>query len=129
MNRSPFTSLVLPSMLTAMGFFTILTLFFVPRIVGNITVQATRAENEPAKARIVGDQRSIAVRYVGISIMVGTSAGLLTFEGIRRWQAFQDKGLLKAEQLGLLDVLKMAPEEIISLVPEESFEAFESFEY
>jgi hypothetical protein len=124
MNRSPFTSLLLPSMLTAMGLFTVLTLFFVPRIVGNITVQTSYTDKAEAKARIVGDQRSIAVRYVGISIMLGTSAGLLTFEGIRRWQAFQDRGLVKAEQLGLLDVLKIAPDEMMGLMPEESFEGF-----
>lgn len=123
MNRSPFTSLLLPAILTSTTTFVVLTLTLVPQIVRSVNVQSSRSEAEVPQPVLVGDGRSLAVRYVGMALMISVGAGLATFEMIRKWQALQDSALKRAEDLGLLQCLEEPIDPLESLWPEASLES------
>lgn len=119
MNRSPFTSLVLPAILSATTVFTVLTLAFAPRIIGAASIRSLRTENTEERLQLTGENRTTAIHYVGIAIILGVGTGVTTFELIRKWHSFHDSALMKAEELGLLQNLQEPQHSPIGVLPED----------
>ena len=108
MSRSPVTKIFLPTVSVTLGLFTLMMLLFVlfkdPK--ENISDRQEMAMLQE-KAWLLPTQRSYRqIRQVGLALMISTSAGMLTAEGLRRWYAFRDLGQTKAKQLGLEEFLR-----------------------
>ena len=123
--RSPFKSLLLPSIITATTVFTLLTAMWTPRIVNRVIIRHSQIDNAAKVLPMAETDRNGAMRFVGIAIMLGTGVGLATFELIRRWNAFHDAPLIKAEQMGLLDTLEMPIDTTDGLLTHDFLDRFD----
>lgn len=98
MSGSPFKTVVLPSILVATTVFSALTLSFVSRRSELATLKLQAAESEEAKPSDIYESKDFAIRYVGLTIILSVGSGVLTIEGLRRWNGLRESMQIKRQR-------------------------------
>jgi hypothetical protein len=71
-------------------------------------VARVRAEDNQRAYALTNNGRDNAIRVVGLAIVLSVGTGIVTVELLRKWYGFQERVDLKAEEMGLNEILDPA---------------------
>lgn len=112
MNQSPIRTILLPAMLTAGTVFSILTSIIVTDQIRTNTESLTTAIDAAPQYALREQQRSLAIRNVGLCILVSATSGLAVAGGIRKLQSTRHQTHLKHQSISgpITEFLSSRPE-------------------
>ncbi len=99
MNQSPIRTILLPAMLTAGTVFSILTSIIVTDQIRSNTESLTASIDAAPQYALREQQRSLAIRNVGLCILVSATSGLAVAGGIRKLQSTRHQTHLKHQSV------------------------------